>query len=94
MSFTAESSSSTNAPASAELSGLNPAKGFCLWLTMDMMSCDTSMSSCSRDGGVEACFKVAIVSWDNSIGPPGSASEIAIPATNGARRRRFHSSSV
>ena len=28
-----------------------------------------------------------------SIGPPGSASEIASPATNGARTTRVHSSS-
>ena len=41
-----------------------------------------------------ACFRVAIVSLVASIGPPGSASEIAIPATNGARTIRRHSSSV
>jgi hypothetical protein len=37
---------------------------------------------------------VAIDSLAISIGPPGSANEIAIPATNGARRTRTHSSSV
>jgi hypothetical protein len=39
-------------------------------------------------------FSVAAVSLTASIGPPGSASEIAMPATNGARLRRVHSSSV
>src|SRR3954447_12095198 len=36
---------------------------------------------------------VAIVSLAASIGPPGSANEIARPATNGARTTRVHSSS-
>jgi hypothetical protein len=36
----------------------------------------------------------ALVSLTASIGPPGSASEIAMPATSGARPRRAHSSSV
>ena len=36
----------------------------------------------------------AIVSLATSIGPPGSASEIATPATSGARRILVHSSSV
>ena len=35
-----------------------------------------------------------MVSFVASIGPPGSASEIAMPATNGARTTRDHSSSV
>ena len=37
---------------------------------------------------------VAIDSFAASMGPPGSASEIAIPATIGARTIRAHSSSV
>ena len=37
---------------------------------------------------------VAMVSFVSSIGPPGSAIEIAIPATNGPRRKRTHSSSA
>ena len=37
---------------------------------------------------------VAIVSLVASMGPPGSASEIAMPATIGARSTRVHSSSV
>ena len=36
----------------------------------------------------------ATVSLASSIGPPGSASEIATPTTSGARRTRVHSSSV
>src|SRR3954454_7656660 len=39
-------------------------------------------------------FRVADVSLTTSIGPPGSDSEIAMPATNGARLSRAHSSSV
>src|SRR5215211_7632335 len=53
-----------------------------------------SASSCSRVGGLVADFKDAADSLASSIGPPGSAREIAIPATNGARRTRIHSSSV
>ena len=37
---------------------------------------------------------VAIISFEISIGPPGSAIVIAIPATKGARSTRCHSSSV
>src|SRR6187455_2489376 len=39
-------------------------------------------------------FSEAIDSLSASIGPPGSASEIARPATSGARPSRVHSSSV
>ena len=41
-----------------------------------------------------AVLAVAIVSLVASMGPPGSANEIAIPATIGARTTRAHSSSV
>ena len=41
-----------------------------------------------------ALFIVAIDSLAASMGPPGSASEIASPATIGARTTRDHSSSV
>ena len=41
-----------------------------------------------------AVLSAAIDSFTASIGPPGSASEIAIPATIGERSRRAHSSSV
>ena len=58
------------------------------------MSKAISASSCSRLGGFVADFSDALVSLASSIGPPGSAREIAIPATNGARRTRTHSSSV
>src|SRR5688500_3087540 len=58
------------------------------------MSRATSVSSCSRLGGVWALFNAAMVSFVASMGPPGSASEIAIPATKGARTTRDHSSSV
>src|SRR5690349_3970510 len=53
----------------------------------------TSARSCSRLGGLVADRIVAIVSFAASIGPPGSASEIARPATNGARTIRAQSSS-
>src|SRR3954452_12767507 len=39
-------------------------------------------------------FSDAAVSFASSIGPPGSDSEIAMPATNGARLTRVHSSVV
>ena len=45
-------------------------------------------------GRVVAVRTDAIVSLVASIGPPGSASEIAMPATIGARMTRVHSSSV
>src|SRR5215203_7389205 len=61
---------------------------------MPWISRATSVSSCSRLGGLVADLTVAIVSLAISIGPPGSASEIAIPATSGARRTRTHSSSL
>src|SRR6478735_5228221 len=57
------------------------------------MSSATSLSSCSRDGGFVADLIEAIDSLAASIGPPGSASVIAMPATNGARTTRTHSSS-
>ena len=74
--------------------GRYPASGLCFSCTMPWTSRATSASSCSRLGGLVAVFSVAIVSLVASIGPPGSASEIAIPATNGARTIRRHSSSV
>src|SRR6476619_1737410 len=52
-----------------------------------------SLRSCSRLGGLVADRTVAIVSRPISNGPPGSAREMAIPATNGARRILIHSSS-
>jgi hypothetical protein len=58
------------------------------------MSKAISASNCSRLGGFVADFNDADVSLVSSMGPPGSAMEIAIPATNGARRTRTHSSSV
>src|SRR6266540_1946184 len=54
----------------------------------------TDVSSSSWLGGSVADRRDAIVSLVSSIGPPGSAIEIAKPATNGARRIRIHSSSV
>src|SRR3954453_12829207 len=60
------------------------------------MSCRSraiSLRSCSRLGGFVADLTVAIVSRPISNGPPGSASEMAIPPTNGARRILIHSSS-
>src|SRR5687768_5838627 len=58
------------------------------------MSKAISAINCSRLGGFVADFTVPIDSLASSIGPPGSAMEIASPATNGARRTRAHSSSV
>jgi len=81
-------------PASAELSGLKPAIGFCFSFTIERISCEMATSSSSWLGGVDVALRVAIVSLASSIGPPGSAIEMASPATNGARRSRTHSCSV
>jgi hypothetical protein len=40
------------------------------------------------------CLTIAAVSLTTSMGPPGSASVIAVPARNGARRTAAHSSSL
>src|SRR4051794_13966816 len=57
------------------------------------MSSAPSAPSCSRRDGLVADLIIAIASLAASIGPPGSASAIASPATNGARTIRVHSSS-
>src|SRR3954452_15310518 len=57
------------------------------------MSSATSATSCSRLDGFVADLIVAIDSFAASMGPPGSASAMARPATNGARTIRVHSSS-
>jgi hypothetical protein len=57
------------------------------------MSRTTSVTSCSRLEGFVADLTVAIDSFAASIGPLGSAREMARPATNGARTIRLHSSS-
>jgi hypothetical protein len=61
---------------------------------MAWMSRATAASNSSWLGGTVAARSVAIPSFKTSIGPPGSAIVIAIPATIGARRTRSHSSSV
>src|ERR671918_897595 len=57
------------------------------------MSRASSATNCSRLAGFVAALSVAIVSFAVSMGPPGSAREIARPATNGARTIRSQSSS-
>ncbi len=52
------------------------------------------MRSSSSLGGVARDLIAAIDSLVSSIGPPGSASEIANPATSGERLSASHSSSV
>src|SRR5215212_8867042 len=94
MALTACSSSRICCPAVAAVVGLKPLSGFCLCWVIAWTSKAISASSCSRVGGLVADFKDAEDSLASSIGPPGSAREIAIPATNGARRTRIHSSSV
>jgi hypothetical protein len=63
----------------------------CCWASA---SCDTATRSSSSVGGAPAARIAAMLSLVSSIGPPGSASETAKPATVGARRRAAHSSSV
>jgi len=77
-----------------ECSILKSPTGFCFFWAIAMMSCDRAVRSSSSDGGDEAALSVAIVSCVISMGPPGSAIEIAMPAIIGARRSRAHSSSV
>jgi NADPH:quinone reductase-like Zn-dependent oxidoreductase len=89
-SLTSRSSSSTCWPPV----GLKSPKGFCRCRVSACTSKATAASSSSWLGGRVADRKVAVVSLATSIGPPGSASEIATPATNGARRIRVHSWSV
>ena len=85
---TARSSSSTCLARFRSLAGLYPLSGLCRCCAMAWTSSATSASSCSRLGGLVALFIVAIDSLVASIGPPGSASEIARPATIGARTTR------
>src|SRR5215218_7958911 len=94
MALTACSSSRICCPACVALVGLKPLSGFWLCWVIAWTSKAISASSCSRVGGLVADFKDAADSLASSIGPPGSAREIAIPATRGARRTRTHSSSV
>jgi hypothetical protein len=68
--------------------------GFCFCWIMTWMSRATAASNSCWLGGTVAARSVAIPSFEISIGPPGSAIVIAIPATIGARRTRSHSSSV
>src|SRR5215211_2090505 len=84
MALTARSSSRICCPAVAAFVGLKPLSGFCLCWVIAWTSKAISVSSCSRVGGLVADFKDAADSLASSIGPPGSAREIAIPATNGA----------
>jgi hypothetical protein len=73
---------------------LNPSRGLCFWATIDEISCDTSINSCSRDGGLDAAFRAAVVSCAISIGPPGSAIVMAAATTNGDRLKCIHSLST
>jgi hypothetical protein len=89
-SLTARSSSSTCWPPR----GLKSPSGFCLCWASAWTSRAIDASSSSWLGGRVADRSDAMVSLATSIGPPGSASEIATPATSGARRIQVHSSSV
>ena len=94
MSSVSRSSCSTAAPAWLLSATLKPFIGFSRCWPIAMTCCDTTSSSSSCVGGAPTPRRVAIVSLESSIGPPGSASEIAMPAIIGARRTRTHSSSV
>src|SRR4029453_15987584 len=76
------------------LRGLKAPSGFCLCWASACTSRATAASSSSWLGGRVADRNDAIVPLAPSMRPPGSAGEIATPATRGARRIRVHSSSV
>ena len=97
MRLTSRSSSRISTPAFAPLPGLNPVSGFLRCLESSATSRAIAATRSPRPPASAApstVFSVADVSLTASIGPPGSASEIAMPATNGARLIRAHSASV
>src|SRR3954453_1243423 len=61
---------------------------------MSAVSASTSSPRPPPSAPASTVFSTAAVSLSASIGPPGSASEMPIPATIGARFSRAHSSSV
>ena len=90
------SSSRISWPASAPF-GLNSRSGF-LWALASATASEATAPTNSPRPAPSAApmtvFSAAAVSFASSIGPPGSDSEIAMPATNGARLIRAQSSSV
>ena len=63
----------------------------CCWASA---SCETATKSSWSPGGVPAARSAAMLSLDISIGPPGSESETANPATVSGGGSAAHSSSV
>src|SRR5688572_14769036 len=91
------SSSRISVPAAAPLLGLNPETGFLrsrAWSRTSLAIASTSAPRPLSPAAASTLWRVALVSLNASIGPPGSASEIAMPARNGARLTRVHSSSL
>jgi len=74
--------------------GLKSPIGFWWRCDIDIASWDTATSRGSSLPGWEVALSAAIVSCVSSMGPPGSAREMAMPATSGERRSDAHSSSV
>jgi hypothetical protein len=74
--------------------GLKPLITFSRCCACAMASCETATRSSSVLSGALRVRWAARTSLVSSIGPPGSANEIAIPATIGARSSTVHSSSV
>ena len=83
--------------APAPFAGLNPASGLLRCFVSAVTSRAIASTSSPRpppSAAPTTVRSVAAVSFTASIGPPGSASEIAMPAMNGARLSCVHSSSV
>src|SRR4051812_29889676 len=96
MRLTSPSSARISTPAFAPELGLKPPSGFLRCAASATTSLAIAPGSSPRPppSAPRTVLSVAAVSLTASIGPPGSAREIAIPATNGARLSRAHSSSV
>src|SRR4051794_35269146 len=93
---TRESSSRICLPARPAESGLKPLTGFWCRSAIALTSWATSPTRSPRPSWivVPTTLTTAPVSLTTSMGPPGSASVIAMPATRGARTMADHSSSL
>src|SRR4051794_38243984 len=93
---TRESSSRICLPARPAESGLKPLTGFWCRSAISLTVWATSPTRSLRPSWivVPTTLTTAPVSLTTSMGPPGSASVIAVPATRGARTMADHSSSL
>jgi hypothetical protein len=79
----------------ARVPALGPEPGQRVLAAATSRATDWTKSPCVPFSASSITVRIAAVdSFSASIGPPGSASEIALPATSGDRPSRVHSSSV